>query len=370
MASPDVLDFAKLLAPIPGDKPAGADLRADTSPTSTYYATKDARNKARADERKMVAGDEADVPPPDWKPVVQHATKALAEKSKDLELTAYLIEALARTHGFAGLRDGFRLARELAEKYWETIYPLPDEEGLETRVAGLTGLNGQDAEGTLKAPIAKIPITESKGEPPFAAYHYEEALNFAKVTDPKVRERKLEQGTASLEKIQQAVNESSGKFYMNLVEDIDRCCEEYGKLTAVLDAKCGEKAPPSSNIRAALAAVLDVVKNVAKHKLEAPAAPKEEKKDGAPAAGGQPQKSSDQLQSRDEAFNLLLKVAEFFRRTEPHTPVPYAIEQAVRWGRMPLPELLAELVPEESPRKALFKQVGIKLAEAKDEKKK
>src|SRR5438067_11557949 len=100
MASPEVVDFAKLLAPIPGGSPTGADLRADASPGSPYYATKDARNKARADERRMVAGDEVNTPPPDWKPVIQNATKALTEKSKDLELTAYFIEALARLHGF------------------------------------------------------------------------------------------------------------------------------------------------------------------------------------------------------------------------------------------------------------------------------
>src|SRR5262245_55651179 len=41
MASPDVLDFAKLTAPTPGDKPTGADLRAEAAPGSTYYAIKD-----------------------------------------------------------------------------------------------------------------------------------------------------------------------------------------------------------------------------------------------------------------------------------------------------------------------------------------
>ena len=39
---------------------------------------------------------------------------------------------------------------------------------------------------------------------------------------------------------------------------------------------------------------------------------------------------------------------------------------------MPLPDLMPELIPDEGPRKALFKQVGIRAAEpaAKDEKKK
>ena len=40
MPSPDVLDFAKLLAPIPGDKPVGEDLRANAGPNSLYYNVK------------------------------------------------------------------------------------------------------------------------------------------------------------------------------------------------------------------------------------------------------------------------------------------------------------------------------------------
>ncbi len=32
----------------------------------------------------------------------------------------------------------------------------------------------------------------------------------------------------------------------------------------------------------------------------------------------------------------------------------------MRWGRLSLPELMMELIPDEAPRKNLFKQVGIR----------
>src|SRR5947208_13126434 len=109
MPSPEVLDFATLLAPIPGDNPAGADLRADASPSSPYYAVKDARSAARAAERQLLLEGDENASPPDWRPVLQHGSKVLAERSKDLEVAAYMIEALVRLQGFPGLRDGFRL---------------------------------------------------------------------------------------------------------------------------------------------------------------------------------------------------------------------------------------------------------------------
>src|SRR5262249_27117373 len=148
MASAAVLDLAKLVAPIPGPKPTGVDLREESSLNSAYYAIKDARSAARAAERQFALDGEEPTAPADWRPGPPVGTKALAEQAKDLEVAAHVIEALVRLHGFAGLRDGFRLTRELVEKHWDGLYPQPDEDGLETRLAPLTGLNGDDAEGT------------------------------------------------------------------------------------------------------------------------------------------------------------------------------------------------------------------------------
>lgn len=72
-----------------------------------------------------------------------------------------------------------------------------------------------------------------------------------------------------------------------------------------------------------------------------------------------------QIITRDEALDGLLKVADFFRRTEPHSPVSYALEQAVRWGRMPLPELLGDLISNIDVREEMFRRLGIQNPEEK-----
>ena len=368
MASTAVLDIAKLVAPIPGPKPTGVDLRENSSPISAYNTIKDARNAARAAERQRALDDEESTAPVDWRPVLQFGAQALAEQSKDLEIIAYLIEALVRRHGFAGLRDGFRLARELVENYWEGLYPQPDEEGLETRVAALAALNGDDAEGTLLVPIARVPLTEATSVGHLDSTHYQQAVALARQTDPKIREQKVAAGTLSLEAFQKAVEESSAPFYKGLVEDLSQCLEEFTRLGAALDARCNGQAPPTSQIRTALESCLDVIKETARAKLAAAPPPTE-----TPTANGTPAPSSgsaagtgealDGLHSRDDAFRHLLHVAAFFQRTEPHSIVPYALEQVVRWGRTPLPDLLTELIPDDTPRNIFFKQVGIRVAE-------
>ena len=55
MASAAVLDIAKLVAPIPGPKPTGTDLREEVSPNAAFYAIKEARNTARAAGSKSLS---------------------------------------------------------------------------------------------------------------------------------------------------------------------------------------------------------------------------------------------------------------------------------------------------------------------------
>jgi type VI secretion system protein ImpA len=363
MASTPVLDFAILLAPISGETPTGVDLRTDLSASSVYYAIKDARTAARAAERQLVLDGEDATIRPDWRPVLQHGMTALGGQTKDLEITAYLIEALVRQHGFAGLRDGFRLARELAEQFWDGLYPLPDEDGLETRVAPLTGLNGGDAEGTLINPIARVPLTAGDSAGPFGYWHYQQAGTVGQLVDEDARAKRLQQGAVSLEMFEKAVAETPAAFFTNLVADLTECRDEFARLCAVLDDKCGRQAPPASNIRSALTACLDTVTTMARAKLVEATPPEESPTPGtaaasAAAANGQPT-AVGALHTRDDAFRTLSQVAEFFHRNEPHTPISYALEQAVRWGKMRLPELLADLIPDEAARQFFFTRVGI-----------
>lgn len=48
--------------------------------------------------------------------------------------------------------------------------------------------------------------------------------------------------------------------------------------------------------------------------------------------------------NRDQAFQQLRELADYFRQTEPHSPVAYLLDKATRWGYMALPELLTELL--------------------------
>lgn len=365
MPSPSVLDIESLIQPISDDTPSGLDAREDPSPMSVYYLLKDARSVARAAERQALMGDDTAVP--DWNPIAEAAPEFLKSNSKDLEIAAYLIESLVRSDGFAGLRDGFQLVTRMVDTFADTLYPRPDEDGIETLVAPLAGLNGNDAEGTLVGPIKNVPITPAGEEGAFGLGTYEQALDLEQ-SDAEQRERRISQGAVPLDTFNAALMQGSAEWFGELRDDIRDALESWTALTSLLDEKFGRDSPPSSNIKNALSECLETVESLARDKLamldateEAPAEAAEQDDDSSSSAPP-PQKSVDSLdnmQNREDAFKVLMRVAAYFRKTEPHSPISYAIEQIIRWGRLPLPDLLKELINDESAVTQMFRLVGI-----------
>ena len=126
MRSRETLDFDAVLAPI-GERQAAT--------TPVKYAGAHAAVRAA---RRLAAGASSGTA--QWVQVIELAEHALQTECKDLQLAAWLTEALVKVHGFAGLRDGVRLLRELQERFWRTIHPQLDDGGLAARAVLLEWL--------------------------------------------------------------------------------------------------------------------------------------------------------------------------------------------------------------------------------------
>jgi type VI secretion system protein ImpA len=62
-------------------------------------------------------------------------------------------------------------------------------------------------------------------------------------------------------------------------------------------------------------------------------------------------------------IKVIEEAAEWFRRTEPHSPLAFTLSDAARRARMPLPELLEEILPDREARRSMLVALGIKPAE-------
>lgn len=386
MPSPPTIDLASLLMPVAEGQPAGPELRQspDRSLAALFLVVRDARRKAIDAERRlrdfasMTDEEKKSQPgapdPADWDSVRRHALEALT-RSKDLWVTAWLIEALTRLHGFAGLRDGVRLTRQLCEMFWTELHPQPDaERDLATRFAQLAGLDGgSTSEGTLIGPISNLPLTQARTVADFSLAEYKDAIELERKS-PDIRRRRVEQGALTVEMFDQAVAETSAGFFLTLRADIDDAMRALVELhaslkqkeEAILAAGGHAFAPSFSNLRE----LLDECARLSKASMKNETAPGDRPdSEPGPTPGGPPPDpyagansaplTGAGIESREQAIAMLMRVSDFFRRTEPHSPISYGIEQVVRWGRMSLPELLSELVSDRSAREEIFRRAGI-----------
>ena len=370
MATAEALDIEGLLEPISEDAPSGEELR--SADAEAYWEIKRLRDAARKEESESPGGGSETATAPEWVEVFQLSEEALGKSSKDLQITAWMIEALVRLRGFAGLRDGLKLFGELCGHFWDDIHPRPDEDGISTTVAPMAGLNGEDADGPLVVAIKRIAITQGESQGPYAQCHLSQAYDLDLKSE--LRDQRLADGWVSREMFDAAVGETSPEFLNSLLDDVGSCQDTLAEMVSLLEEKCDRDesgiplAPSTARIREALDDSLRTIRGFAGEVLGEEFA--DEDGDGNPghsnpassgaAAGGG-------VTSRAEAYKTLTEVARFFRKSEPHSPVSYALEQVVKWGKMSLPDLLTELIRDSSAREAMFRHVGISDSEPADD---
>ncbi len=364
MPSPALVDINALLKPVSEKNAVGKDLRADTSPTSLYTIIRDARRTARAAERNSMfdgSSPEANV---NWQKILELAPKILEKHSKDIEIACWYTEALIRKAGFQGLRDGFTLIKRLIEQYWDDdLHPVPDEDGIETRVAPITGLNGEGADGVLLTPIRSTHITEDIAPGPFSFWQYKQAIDVKRILDDDARAEQAVKIGFNIEDIENVVEQSSQAFFVDLRDDVNDCLSEYREIGSILTKHCGNQdSPPSSKITAMLEDTLGAINHIAKFKFPVEAS-NEDEVNGATGSGQSSNISVGPIKNRDDAIRQLNSISAFFRQTEPHSPISYVIDKAVKWGDMSLTELMAELIPDQSSRSTYGSLTGVKTNE-------
>jgi type VI secretion system protein ImpA len=380
MATEPTLDLERLCAPISEESPTGSYLR--SSDYDRLQRAKDLRAEAVSSERKLRAlalyseedleqlpEQDRDVDRPDWQSVVECCVEILAEHSKDLWVTSWLIEANTRVASFAGLRDGFLLARQIVEQYWDNIHPpVDEEEGYLGTVSQLSSLNGEEGQGTLIAPIESLSLLPrdpfDRDSPVINLAGYRQATEGSP-------------GEYTEAEILDAARKVNVDQLASYGEDIAQAIEAFDQLDEALQERCGlyegrPVAPASSQIRRALEecqrAFAIVTKDLISGDVDGIAESEENAGgDVVVAAGASIDPMKTQVASREDAFRMLLKASEFFRKTEPHSPVSYMLQQAVKFGRMELPDLLQELINDEEVLKRFAERTGVELKLNRDE---
>jgi len=380
MPSPPTLDVEALLAPIAGENPAGESLR--------YAGSYDAIQEARRADDDLSRGEWVrSTKTADWSVVLEIATEALATRSKDLQIAVWLVEALVKRHGFAGLRDGLQLLWGLQERFWESLYPEVEDNDLEFRAAPLVWLNDK-----LPPSLRHIPITQGPSGEHYAWLHWEESRMVDNLgrRDQEAMQAALAEGKITGEQFDKAVETTPLAYHQTLFEALRQSQEECDKLNQLVDNKFGREAPSLLGITKVLEDCHTLLEGILKQRgglepaplplqqepepkrglpgrflrsREAPTSTEVEPKPAHTVPNYPLSGLSLDPQDRTDALRRLAAVAAYFHRTEPHSPVSYLVQRAVRWAEMPLEDWLPYVIHDAAVLESVRETLGLKDAD-------
>jgi type VI secretion system protein ImpA len=348
-----------ILTPIPGESPGGENLR--------YAPIYDKIKEARREDDDAVQGDWArERKVADWPLAIKLIGEALATRSKDLQLAAWLTEALLRKEGISGLKDGLDLMRSMVDQFWDSLWPEIEDGDAEFRATPLQWVGDRLEQAVKRAPITRNKLDWFKyKESRTVGYEDENAGEEKRAA----REQAAAEGKITAEEFDAGFNATPKAHYVELEETIDATLESLQALGELCDGKFGDVSPNFGKLRGALEEVRHTVHILLVRKREKepdePAAGEDAGWGEAAEAEAEPAGQEEELMAeasrvyaatsgaaaaparaparksfaaepadREDAIARVASAARYLRREDPYSPVPYLMLRGLRWGEL------------------------------------
>ncbi|CAM3630729.1 ImpA family type VI secretion system protein [Vibrio aquimaris] len=373
-----MVDVDALLKPISEEQPSGSYLKLDRS---AYRTLRNHYNTAQSSFRQLVetpdaSGDEALIEANDtnWNLVRTTTFDALTSQTKDTELLGWFITSqLFTSSPYTNLADATKVLVEIIREFWETLHPRPPEDKLksndedgrnkeltEFRIKPLLQLVGETQDST--ALFMPLQMTDLIGHVTFGDFLRAErsgTLSELKESAYSLYSNEMEDVVRNLATAYQNFN-TAEKLIAQACQkvNVSPISFKYAKanISELLNAiqyLVGDRFAPwplDSNFK--MITYESTQNEVSVESPETPAesssvtqSPKASTQTATSGQGNniQSASSANVISSRDQAFHELRKISRFFQKTEPHSPIPFLLERAIRWGHMSLPDLLNEM---------------------------
>ena len=336
-----------LLNPIAGDNPSGPSLRYER----VYDQIKEARIE---DDESIPTGDwERQAKRADFALVIRLASDALAAKSKDLQLAAWLAEAHVKREGIGLIQPCLKLFQDLQEQFWETLHPEIEDGDAGMRAVPLEWASNRIADILREAPITRTGLN-------FFQYRESRTVGFesdAESNDAKreARELAIADGKVTGEDFDKAFASTPKAWYVQMDESFRSSAETLDALQAYCEDKYGDDSPGFGKLRRSLEEVGQVVSSLLneKRKLEPDEEPVEEVAELEPepepeattetvsapeattVAKAKPSRSlTAEPSDREDATARVQACARFLQKDNPSSPVAYLLQSSLRFGEM------------------------------------
>ena len=356
----------KLKEPVNEQQYCGTYIKLDRQ---AFRALRNVYNEANSAARKLLQT------PDSWKRLSDQLCETFQKQTKDIELLSWLmVSQLYLDDTLIGFKNTLDLLNTLLTEHFDELNPVIPEasikaqdeagklrESLDFKMVAFSQMVGiGESDSILYAPMSQVRLL---GNVSYFAYQSAEM----KGECPKLREDLKKDVSANAEK------------YKTTIETLKQCKTLCNDIYVLLGSKCQPLGIQTPNFMFIINHLDRILKSVGfltgfsieDKKVQTAEEPVQDNNASSPAepqtaavqtvavqtAGVVNNSQSFELLSknsevtREQVFEELANIAKYFRSTEPHSPVSYLIEKAIRWGHLSLPELLNELISDQADTK-------------------
>ncbi|WP_299002096.1 type VI secretion system ImpA family N-terminal domain-containing protein [uncultured Shewanella sp.] len=344
------ISFEKLIAPISEQKPCGEFLKQDRT---KYRPLRNSFNQAKTSIKMVIDNDGLDDTTQmneniinHWSELSELCINTLKNDTKDIEILGWLMTSqFILDKSLLGFSLSIKTLNTLLKNYWEIINPIPSTEPEENqqnldsiRLRFLSQIFGESKDsGLLFMPMRLTPIIGH-----FTLADYLKGKDKNQLL--KIKSNLLKSVSFDLKDIR------------NKLENLNSSVIELEKINDLINQKININAlitPPAikstineiNDIKSAIIFLFDIDEGIKDtNQLSNETSPA--------SAVENPSKNIDSshintlnqssITSREQAFQQLHIISNYFKINEPHNPVSFLLIKCIRWGRLPLPELLKE----------------------------
>ncbi|RFS27730.1 type VI secretion system protein TssA [Acinetobacter sp. SWAC5] len=363
------VELETLLQPISEQQPCGTDY----SFSNEFHAIKKAKTQ---DDPLLDQGDwVAEPKQADWSFVQSQTIELLTEKSKDIRLYTWLMEAWAHLYGFDGLHKSLALMQQSLNSYWFQLFPEIEDEDLDQRLGLLQGFIN-----LLPTLCKSIPVVNVS--PYYTLSDYESFLHQQNQKRKLNTEDEDQENPVNLmEQFDHALFNTSKSIQYQNYQAFLETLTQWQLLKDTMDQLMGLDAPSFAGIDSQIESIHLNLKKI--YKAEAFLQSTEQNKSSPSppidtpmnvttphveqatnmhvehsTTTFQPQQKSH-LANRDQAMRLLQEISDYFQVNEPHSPVSYMLQKTIKWGQMPLHEWLTQVIKNENPLENVQEMLGV-----------
>jgi len=369
----------KLKEPVNEQQYCGTYIKLDRQ---AFRALRNVYNEANSAARKLLqTPDESELDELNenninsWKRLSDQLCETFQKQTKDIELLSWLmVSQLYLDDTLIGFKNTLDLLNTLLTEHFDELNPVIPEasikaqdeagklrESLDFKMAAFSQMVGVgENDSILYAPMSQVRLL---GNVSYFTYQSAEM----KGECPKLREDLKKDVSANADK------------YKTTIETLKQCKTLCNDIYVLLGSKCQPSGVQTPNFMFIINHLDRILKSVGfltgfsiEDKKEQTA--EEPVQDNNASSPAEPQTAAVQTVAvqtagvvnnslsfellsknsevtREQVFEELANIAKYFRSTEPHSPVSYLIEKAIRWGHLSLPELLNELISDQADTK-------------------